>query len=477
MAGTQFAHGASTSGAEAYAYLRHNDPREESRKHILEAKQKTGQYCNIDPSMSKYNFSLIEGDDGNKQTAMQRYHAALDRAKAHDNPCVWRKDVYNKNGELIHKKGDVKRYAATRYEVLTGKDGEPLIDPVTDKPKKRILYRKGDVIMKSQANGKKKRTLMQSLVVYAPEGLNRKQRRAWFREAYKILCDKYGKENVAQAAVHEDEIHDYFDKKKNEWVTSRAHMHFSFVPVDKKTGELSANACTSRGDIMEVNNKLEEMTMQKYGCHYMTGTKEKNRYDIEELKAESARAGEEARASEAKLEKMQNDNRIHELEERIREQSEKMDRMNKEFEQMDAKIKKANDEKEKAEKERDEAREQRKEEEKKLDSAVYKKAKAETKTQNELDRLAVVQQQFRVHDPAEIFFTTMNAIADREEEEKGEKAGSNWRKSAAYIRKTYGSALTGMYQDRLREDNKNTEKRIAGRHFDRGESQKDKQKE
>lgn len=58
MASCKFEGGKSHGGKEASAYLRHNEITPENRKRVLEAKQKNGEECHIDPSKSHLNYSL-----------------------------------------------------------------------------------------------------------------------------------------------------------------------------------------------------------------------------------------------------------------------------------------------------------------------------------------------------------------------------------------------------------------------------------
>ncbi len=59
-------------------------------------------------------------------------------------------------------------------------------------------------------------------IVTAPQELSKNEYADFFRETYKFLNDRYGKENVISAYVHMDE--------------SQPHIHYAFVPVttDKK---------------------------------------------------------------------------------------------------------------------------------------------------------------------------------------------------------------------------------------------------
>ena len=59
-------------------------------------------------------------------------------------------------------------------------------------------------------------------VITAPQTLEEHEYDLFFRETYRFMSGRYGKENIISAYVHMDE--------------SQPHMHFAFIPVttDKK---------------------------------------------------------------------------------------------------------------------------------------------------------------------------------------------------------------------------------------------------
>lgn len=102
----------------------------------------------------------------------------------------------------------------------------------------------------------------------------------FFKESYKFLEEKYGKENVISSFVHLDE--------------STPHMHFAFVPVvydkNKEEYKVSAKECITRNHLKRFHPELEIHMEKVFG--YEVGilnekTKEGNR-SIEELKKETA---------------------------------------------------------------------------------------------------------------------------------------------------------------------------------------------
>lgn len=111
---------------------------------------------------------------------------------------------------------------------------------------------------------------------------------AWCRDLYQVYCDAFGAENIIDMDVHFDEIHDYYDPETKKMETSRAHAHANIMPFTVD-GRLCCKEIFTRGNMMKLNNAIEAMTMQKYGCHYMTGEPARKK-SVEQLKQESYEA-------------------------------------------------------------------------------------------------------------------------------------------------------------------------------------------
>jgi hypothetical protein len=94
-----------------------------------------------------------------------------------------------------------------------------------------------------------------SWVVTAPKEIKAEETEKFFREAYKFLSERYGKENVVSAYVHMDEI--------------TPHMHFTFVPVvlDKKKNiyKVSAKEAVTRKDLQTFHKDLSACMEKAFG--------------------------------------------------------------------------------------------------------------------------------------------------------------------------------------------------------------------
>jgi hypothetical protein len=117
-------------------------------------------------------------------------------------------------------------------------------------------------------------------VVTMPKDLSAEHEESFFKNTYKFLEDRYGKDNVVSAYVHKDEI--------------TPHMHFSFIPVvyDKKKNryKISAKERVNRTDLKTFHRDLDKYLEQSMGVKVNVlneMTKEGNK-SIEELKRGSA---------------------------------------------------------------------------------------------------------------------------------------------------------------------------------------------
>ena len=117
-------------------------------------------------------------------------------------------------------------------------------------------------------------------VVTKPKSLPEDKEEEFFRQSYRFLEDRYGKDNVISAHVHKDEV--------------SPHMHFVFVPVvqDKRHERLkvSAKECVNRLDLQRFHGELQEHLEAKLDCQVEIlneATREGNK-SIAELKRESA---------------------------------------------------------------------------------------------------------------------------------------------------------------------------------------------
>lgn len=121
--------------------------------------------------------------------------------------------------------------------------------------------------------------VMCSWVVTAPKDLALGQQEDFFKESYKFLENRYGKENVISSYVHLDE--------------TTPHMHFAFIPVvfDKKKDryKVSAKERVNKLELKSFHSDYQEyLDKAKIRCNVLNeATKEGNR-SIEELKRESA---------------------------------------------------------------------------------------------------------------------------------------------------------------------------------------------
>lgn len=140
----------------------------------------------------------------------------------------------------------------------------------------------------TNTNRRKDRVTLQKIEIPVPKDLDEDDYIDWFRDVEKILVTKYGSKNYISGAIHADEQHEYLDPKTDEYVVSRVHAHFGFVP--EINGKLNAKTMTLRKNMKALNRDVQAMTQQKYGCKFMDGSKQKSEATVDELKNTSRMA-------------------------------------------------------------------------------------------------------------------------------------------------------------------------------------------
>lgn len=148
------------------------------------------------------------------------------------------------------------------------------------------------------ANKRKDRVVLFGLDIPVPENLSFEEQNEWFYEVRAILKSFYGEENYIADYNHYDEVHTYIDPLTNKEVESRPHKHAYIIPfctysVKKKDGskeevsKLSGKEFSKKANIIAINNAIEKMTREKFGCKWQTGEKTKSTATVEELKKAS----------------------------------------------------------------------------------------------------------------------------------------------------------------------------------------------
>ncbi len=161
---------------------------------------------------------------------------------------------------------------------------------------------------KRLSTGKNATVTMQDLCIYCPKGMMDEksgkydygQLREWFRDVGDILEHEYG-DDFLDMDIHFDEVHCYIEPGTEGYIWSRVHAHAALIPAvhEKVMGEsgqeqdtriLNAKKFCSKSRIISLNNRIHEMTMQKYHMPYMDGSKKKGKGKVEDKKRESAEA-------------------------------------------------------------------------------------------------------------------------------------------------------------------------------------------
>lgn len=139
-----------------------------------------------------------------------------------------------------------------------------------------------------KANKRKDRVTLLGLSIPAPDNMPDDVAREWFVDVYEIMCERFGDDNMVGGSAHFDEKHTYIDKETGKERESRSHLHVYAIPV--ADGRLNAKAVVSKAAMIQLNNRVEAMTAERYpGYKFQTGTKRKSYDSVEGLKHESNR--------------------------------------------------------------------------------------------------------------------------------------------------------------------------------------------
>ena len=179
---------------------------------------------------------------------------------------------------------------------------------------KKYDARLSEIECGAMSSGKNARTMMQSLIIPAPEDISKDETKDWFMSVGRILEDRYGSDMI-DMDVHFDEIHDYIKPETGEVVLSRAHGHVCLVPT--VNGKLNGKKFSERKNIVSLNEAIQKMSLEKYGVKFMTGEKRKGTKTVEQLKRESEAAASMMETTVAKYRKTKR--RTEELEARADE--------------------------------------------------------------------------------------------------------------------------------------------------------------
>lgn len=179
------------------------------------------------------------------------------------------------------------------------------------------------VRIKRKSSGANANVTLQKMVIPIPakmqdgEKYDAAQVQSWVNDVGAILEQEFG-QLLIDIDCHVDEVHKYLDPRKDKddpdrFVWSRIHLHAAVVPaiwetVKDKDGNsvldsdgnqvkelvLNAHKFAKKGTIIRLNKLVQEMTREKYGMDFMTGTgKGQKHHAVEDLKRWSAEAMQE----------------------------------------------------------------------------------------------------------------------------------------------------------------------------------------
>lgn len=140
---------------------------------------------------------------------------------------------------------------------------------------------------------RKDRVTTVSFSIPAPEGLREEDEKQFFAIAYSEITKMCGGiENVSRAYIHKDEIHEYYDSRNKQFVTSRPHMHLQGIAWTDEKG-VNGKYFSRREQMTAINNKIDERCKIELGISFLKGDlsqHDRNWRAVEDLKIKSAKA-------------------------------------------------------------------------------------------------------------------------------------------------------------------------------------------
>lgn len=138
----------------------------------------------------------------------------------------------------------------------------------------------------TNTNKRRDRVELVGLDIPCPKDLQDDKRLLpWFEDTIALVSAQFGSDNVMNAYIHYDEVHDYIDARTGEQTTSRVHAHIYVIP--EHDGKLNGKWFESRANMRKINNAIQKMSQEKYGVDFMDGSQRKSRDEVEMLKRQS----------------------------------------------------------------------------------------------------------------------------------------------------------------------------------------------
>lgn len=121
-----------------------------------------------------------------------------------------------------------------------------------------------------------------------PDQLPEAMEDKWVVRVLELMGERYGRENMISCTVHRDEKHTYIDPDTHERKMSRTHAQGILFP--ELDGKLCAKQVMTRARMAELNRAIDTMSQKEFGVSFMTGTGQRSRGSVEQMKAKSLQA-------------------------------------------------------------------------------------------------------------------------------------------------------------------------------------------
>lgn len=208
--------------------------------------------------------------------------ASCDWMKFHgatESKAVLRHNDRQKRKEDLHSNPDIdKTMTDSNLDILDR----------TYKEKCVVYDSKVKALEKNVKRLKKDRVTMIGIEIPIPNEIPDDQVELFTKLSFGAVGDLVGYENIISVDTHNDEQHTYIDSKTKQERMSMRHIHISCVPgVD---GALNGKQFVTRARMIDLNNEIENICQNEFGCQFLTGEGTKSKDSVEALKMKSKKA-------------------------------------------------------------------------------------------------------------------------------------------------------------------------------------------
>lgn len=208
--------------------------------------------------------------------------------------CNWKKYHGATESKAIIRHNDkemrkIDKHSNPHIDIsMTDQNIDLLDDGTRNYEKKCKVYdAKVKALEKNVKRLKPDRVTMVGIEIPIPNEIPDDQVELFTKLSFGAVGDLVGYDNIIAVDTHVEEQHEYIDGNTGKDRLSMRHIHFATVPgVD---GALNGKKFVTRSRMVQLNNEIENICQNQFGCRFMTGEKIKSNETVEALKIKSDR--------------------------------------------------------------------------------------------------------------------------------------------------------------------------------------------